>query len=133
MTSQVDHASRTENTMPTFPRGYINYQTNQGNARRHKQLITETPKVATATLNDALPRDRLILQLISRDGDRCYLCQNKQAPVEYEIDHIIPRRHGGPDNLWNLALACKSCNCRKNDRIVSIRITDQIPCYWFPR
>jgi hypothetical protein len=48
MTSHVDHASRTENHMPTFPRGYINYQTNQENQRLLNQLDRqETVNVAT--------------------------------------------------------------------------------------
>ena len=30
-------------------------------------------------------------------------------------DHIVPRRLGGPDALWNLVMSCGPCNMRKKD------------------
>jgi 5-methylcytosine-specific restriction endonuclease McrA len=33
-----------------------------------------------------------------------------------EVDHIIPRKHGGTDDLENLQALCYSCNAMKRDR-----------------
>ena len=33
--------------------------------------------------------------------------------LSFHIDHIIPRKHGGPTVLDNLAYACSSCNQHK--------------------
>jgi hypothetical protein len=32
----------------------------------------------------------------------------------FEVEHIVPRAHGGSDDLSNLALACSPCNGRKS-------------------
>jgi 5-methylcytosine-specific restriction endonuclease McrA len=28
----------------------------------------------------------------------------------FQVDHLLPRKYGGTDALWNLALACQPCN-----------------------
>jgi hypothetical protein len=33
--------------------------------------------------------------------------------LEFEVEHVVPRALGGPDDLPNLALACRSCNLYK--------------------
>lgn len=38
----------------------------------------------------------------------------------YHIEHIVPRRYGGTDDLENLALACPACNLHKGDRMTAI-------------
>jgi hypothetical protein len=38
----------------------------------------------------------------------------------FEIDHIIPRKHGGPTTAENLALACFFCNNRKGPNLAGI-------------
>lgn len=48
-----------------------------------------------------------------RDGDRCRYCG---SGADLTIDHIIPRCQGGGDEAENLAVACRSCNCRKRGR-----------------
>jgi 5-methylcytosine-specific restriction endonuclease McrA len=35
------------------------------------------------------------------------------------VDHVWPTSRGGPDIESNLVPACRSCNCRKNDRLLS--------------
>lgn len=54
-----------------------------------------------------------------RAGQRCEYCRIPQAGQEatFHIDHIVPRRDGGPTILENLALSCVSCSLRKGARI----------------
>jgi len=50
----------------------------------------------------------------ARDGYCCRYCGQEDPPLS--IDHIVPRCQGGGDELENLAVACRSCNSRKNGR-----------------
>ena len=40
----------------------------------------------------------------------CRLHQDDAPFLMHQIEHIVPRQHGGGDNLSNLALACYRCN-----------------------
>ena len=53
-----------------------------------------------------------------RAGNRCEYCRLPQQGQEatFHIDHVRPRREGGPTTLANLALACVSCSLRKGAR-----------------
>jgi hypothetical protein len=49
-----------------------------------------------------------------------YRCEYCHAPeivfnFPFEVEHIVPQAHGGPDDSDNLALACHSCNLFKSD------------------
>jgi len=55
-----------------------------------------------------------------RAGNRCEYCGHRQdwAPVvQFHIDHILPRKHGGTDDSENLALACQHCNLHRRDNL----------------
>ena len=67
---------------------------------------------------------------MSRDGDRCYLCQRTLPAIQYEIEHIIPQCRGGTHDHNNLALACPPCNNTKSDRYISLTVANHTPCYW---
>ncbi len=48
-----------------------------------------------------------------RARERCEYCHLRQADapfVKHQLEHIVPRQHGGRDDLSNLALACYRCN-----------------------
>lgn len=47
---------------------------------------------------------------------RCVKCGGYFRKEEIEIDHRIPKRDGGTDDLWNLQPLCKHCNRSKRDR-----------------
>jgi HNH endonuclease len=53
-----------------------------------------------------------------RVGNCCEYCGIPQAGQEasFHVDHVLPRRDGGPTTLENLALACVSCSLRKGAR-----------------
>jgi hypothetical protein len=53
--------------------------------------------------------------VVRRAGNRCEYCQlPAQLQISgFELDHILPRSHGGQTELSNVALACPHCNARK--------------------
>jgi hypothetical protein len=72
-----------------------------------------------------------------RAGDRCEYCQLRQidSPLAaLHIEHIVPRKHGGGDELENLALACIDCNLRKGTNLTGVDPeTGQITSIFHPR
>jgi hypothetical protein len=57
----------------------------------------------------------LVRQVWQRARRCCEYCRMPQDcdPITFEIDHIIPRKHGGPTVARNLALSCYWCNSAK--------------------
>src|SRR2546426_12454892 len=58
-----------------------------------------------------------------RAGDACEYChlhQDNSPLAVLHIEHIIPRIHGGTDDLDNLALACIDCNLHKETNLTGI-------------
>lgn len=47
---------------------------------------------------------------------RCVSCGQWFTKSQITVDHRIPRRQGGTDDLWNLQPMCRSCNSSKRDR-----------------
>lgn len=65
---------------------------------------------------------RLIRQVRQRADDICEYCCLPQASQEatFHVDHVLPRAHGGPTELANLALACVTCSLRKSARTSAV-------------
>jgi hypothetical protein len=40
--------------------------------------------------------------------------------VPFEVEHVIPRQHGGTDALGNLAYACLHCNRHKGPNLAGL-------------
>lgn len=64
--------------------------------------------------------------IIRRDGTTCYLCGDKldpntppRHPKAITIDHVLALARGGHHTANNLRVACKSCNSRKRDKLLS--------------
>ena len=58
-----------------------------------------------------------------RAGFRCEYCQlhQDQSPLApLQIEHVIPKKHGGADTEANLALACIDCNLAKSSNLTGI-------------
>lgn len=64
-----------------------------------------------------------------KTGGRCWYCGIQTNPFssgfkkifvnkDFCIDHVIPRKHKGGDELENLVPACWTCNNRKRDMTV---------------
>ena len=59
-------------------------------------------------------RNKAIRELSVRFGKICWYCGIDLTHRELNVDHILPKKKGGGDELLNLALTCKSCNLAKN-------------------
>lgn len=72
-----------------------------------------------------------------RAGLRCEYCQLSElfSPLaKLQIEHVRPIKHGGTDDLENLALACIDCNLRKGPNLSGIDPeTDAIEPLFHPR
>lgn len=57
--------------------------------------------------------------IAERANHRCEYCQAPEVVFNFpfEVEHIIPLSRQGTNDDSNLALACRSCNLRKGNRI----------------
>jgi diadenosine tetraphosphate (Ap4A) HIT family hydrolase/5-methylcytosine-specific restriction endonuclease McrA len=55
-------------------------------------------------------------EVLRRAGTRCELCGISNHERALEVDHVVPRNHGGTDDLGNLQALCYRCNAMKRDR-----------------
>jgi ATP adenylyltransferase len=55
-------------------------------------------------------------EVLKRARFRCELCGVMDSEKALEVDHILPRNHGGLDDISNLQALCYSCNAMKRDR-----------------
>lgn len=53
--------------------------------------------------------------VFARDDHRCQYCGR---PAE-NLDHVVPRSRGGSHSWDNVVAACRSCNSRKENRLLS--------------
>lgn len=60
--------------------------------------------------------DEFKRQIITKLGEvkKCYYCDGDTC---LSVDHIFPLSKGGCDELWNLTIACKSCNSKKHNTL----------------
>jgi len=58
----------------------------------------------------------------ARDGYACVYCGATEATsgAHLHLDHLTPKASGGEDVATNLVLACRSCNCARQDMPLSI-------------
>ena len=72
-----------------------------------------------------------------RAGNRCEYCHTRQAAepfITYQVEHVIAKQHGGPDDEANLALACPQCNLHKGPNLAGIDpVTGAIEPLFNPR
>ena len=54
--------------------------------------------------------------VLKRSAFHCELCGVSADVRALEVDHILPRNHGGSDDPTNLQALCYSCNAMKRDR-----------------
>jgi len=55
-------------------------------------------------------------EVLKRAKFHCELCGVPADEKALEVDHILPRNHGGSDEISNFQALCYSCNAMKRDR-----------------
>jgi ATP adenylyltransferase len=58
----------------------------------------------------------LRFEVLKKASFHCELCGISADQKALEVDHIVPRNHGGTDDPDNLQALCFSCNAMKRDR-----------------
>jgi hypothetical protein len=76
----------------------------------------------------------LVRQRANGTCEYCRLSQNDVPLLTFHVEHIIPRKHGGSDDLSNLALACQHCNLHKGPNLTGIDpASGEIVALYHPR
>ena len=57
--------------------------------------------------------------ILRRDNYTCQYCNKQFAKDALTMDHIIPKSRGGPGSWTNITTACKKCNSKKKDKLLS--------------
>lgn len=55
--------------------------------------------------------------IFARDNYTCQYCGHRGSDLT--VDHVVPRRFGGPTAWDNLVCCCKRCNTKKSDKTLS--------------
>lgn len=75
---------------------------------RYARALAELNNTVT---KNGLARKKKIDKLAARDGYWCFYCKVEFTDeLPPTIDHVTPKSLGGSDGLYNLVLACYTCN-----------------------
>ena len=80
----------------------------------------KSPSVVRLRTHIKRPRPQLRLSrrsVLARDNYTCQYC-GRRGNNDLTVDHVIPKRLGGPSSWENLVCCCKRCNTRKGDKTV---------------
>ena len=83
------------------------------------EVSLESPSVVK--LRNHVRRPLPVLKLsrrtvFARDDYQCQYCG--LTSKDLTIDHVVPKRHGGPTVWDNLVTACRRCNMKKSDKLL---------------
>ena len=56
-------------------------------------------------------------RVLTRARGRCECCGAHEHQRALEVDHIVPKNHGGSDDISNLQALCFRCNAGKRDTV----------------
>jgi 5-methylcytosine-specific restriction endonuclease McrA len=77
------------------------------------------PRVIVLTVFDRVPRRHVRFSrsnVLTRDGFTCQYCGVRPQRCELNLDHVVPRSHGGRSTWENVVASCLDCNRRKGGR-----------------
>jgi 5-methylcytosine-specific restriction endonuclease McrA len=107
-----------------------------GHERRHNGYDLETPqngaewigtsrgrlaapRVIVLSVFDRVPRRHVRFSrsnVMTRDGFTCQYCGERPPRSQLNLDHVVPRAHGGRSTWENVVASCLECNRRKGGR-----------------
>ena len=77
------------------------------------------PRVILLTVFDRVPRRHVRFSrsnVLTRDGYTCQYCGVRPPRAELNLDHVVPRAHGGRSTWENVVASCLECNRHKGGR-----------------
>lgn len=85
--------------------------------RKENKVNQTTNKSTKSRRTPREPSNRLKVQVLMRDGNRCRLCgvECNDGLHNIHFDHITPWSKGGETTLDNLQVLCSECNLAKGD------------------
>ena len=57
--------------------------------------------------------------LFQRDHNKCLYCGEHFTPLQLSRDHVVPTSRGGVNKWENVVAACRRCNQRKGDALLT--------------
>lgn len=71
--------------------------------------------------------------IAQRANHRCEYCKAPEVVFNFpfEVEHVVPLSRRGSNDEANLALACRSCNLRKGNRISGVSSTSSVEVRFF--
>ncbi len=78
------------------------------------------PKIILLSVFDKVPRKEVKLtrkNVFERDKHHCQYCGKTFESEDLNLDHVIPRSHGGKTTWENIVCSCIKCNSRKANRL----------------
>lgn len=84
------------------------------------RMTLRIPKVLLLRYYDRLPAQEVKFcreSIYERDHYRCQYCGKVFGAPRLNLDHVIPRHHGGKTTWENVVASCIHCNTRKANRL----------------
>jgi 5-methylcytosine-specific restriction endonuclease McrA len=81
--------------------------------------VIKVPRVILLLAYDRVPKRRVRFSrynIFARDKNTCQYCGRRFPRPELNLDHVIPRAHGGTSTWENVVCSCHACNRRKGGR-----------------
>jgi hypothetical protein len=92
------------------------------------EQFTSAPRLFQKIEGSAIRRNQLEPYrkfLGAIDGFVCFYCK-APVPQNAPVDHVVPWAFVAEDKVWNLAIACASCNRRKSSSVASMDFIKQL-------
>ena len=95
---------------------HMRFQQTMGSLFHYGYVTARTDIPRRTDIDAPVPYRRNKHVLFGQQEGLCAGCKGDFPFKPFEVDHRVPRSHGGTDHLDNLQLLCSSCNRIKGDR-----------------
>jgi 5-methylcytosine-specific restriction endonuclease McrA len=91
----------------------------QEDAVRSISIRIRIPRIILLLFFDRMPNKEVKFtrqNVFERDKNTCQYCGHKFDRKDLNLDHVVPRQHGGLTAWTNVVCSCVPCNSRKGNR-----------------
>lgn len=92
---------------------------NENDVVRTISIRIRIPKIILLLFFDRMPNKEVKFtrhNIFERDKNTCQYCGGKFDRNDLNIDHVVPRQHGGLTTWTNVVCSCLKCNGQKANR-----------------